>query len=213
MKKLLFALVCLLAITSCSKTDLYDPDNQMFQDAAKTNAEKVLGFQPAPTQDWCTTVSGQVRITADASVKRVQLLVNVIDIDDETLPSYVTRNAMRVLNQAETNGQTSLTLYYDAPKDNLGLYVGFVTADSYILRKVENGAASMAENAKTRGQKLTSGYELPSEDPSHFEIVGSEQSWASQSPQNFYQDSPLYSLNDYSKLNLAPGADYSPDFK
>ena len=157
MKKLLFALVSLLAITSCSKTDLYDPDNQMFQDAAKTNAEKVLGFQPAPTQDWCTTVSRQVRITADASVKRVQLLVNVIDIDDETLPSYVTRNAMRVLNQAETNGQTSLTLYYDAPKDNLGLYVGFVTADSYILRKVENGAASMAENAKTRGQKLTSG--------------------------------------------------------
>ena len=213
MKKLLFALVSLLAITSCSKTDLYDPDNQMFQDAAKTNAEKVLGFQPAPTQDWCTTVSGQVRITADASVKRVQLLVNVIDIDDETLPSYVTRNAMRVLNQAETNGQTSLTLYYDAPKDNLGLYVGFVTADSYILRKVENGAASMAENAKTRGQKLTSGYELPSEDPSHFKIAGSEQSWASQSPQNFYQDSPLYSLNDYSKLNLAPGADYSPDFK
>ena len=59
---------------------------------------------------------------------------------------------MRVLNQAATNGQTSLTLYYDAPKDNLlyydapkdnlGLYVGFVTADSYILRKVENGAAS-----------------------------------------------------------------------
>ena len=49
---------------------------------------------------------------------------------------------MRVLNQAETNGQTSLTLYYDAPKDNLGLYVGLVTADSYILRKVENGAAS-----------------------------------------------------------------------
>ena len=206
MKKLLFSVVCLFAMMSCSKTELYDPDNQFVQEAAKTNAEKVLGFEVSPSQDWCSTVSGQVVITADASVKRVQLLVDVLEIDDETTPSYVTRNAMKVLNQAETNGQTSLTLYYDAPKDNLG---------SYILRKVENGQASIEEKALTRGEKLTTGYTLP-DDVSSFKIAGSTVSWAKQRYQDngsFYDDAPLYNLNDYDGLNLAPGADYSPDFK
>ena len=215
MKKLLFSVVCLFAMMSCSKTELYDPDNQFVQEAAKTNAEKVLGFEVSPSQDWCSTVSGQVVITADASVKRVQLLVDVLEIDDETTPSYVTRNAMKVLNQAETNGQTSLTLYYDAPKDNLGLYVGFVTDDSYILRKVENGQASIEEKALTRGEKLTTGYTLP-DDVSSFKIAGSTVSWAKQRYQangSFYDDAPLYYLNDYDGLNLAPGADYSADFK
>lgn len=86
MKKLLFSVVCLFAMMSCSKTELYDPDNQFVQEAAKTNAEKVLGFEVSPSQDWCSTVSGQVNITADASVKRVQLLVDVLEIDDETTP-------------------------------------------------------------------------------------------------------------------------------
>ena len=216
MKKLLFSVVCLFAMMSCSKTELYDPDNQFVQEAAKTNAEKVLGFEVSPSQDWCSTVSGQVNITADATVKRVQLLVDVLEIDDETTPSYVTRNAMKVLNQAETNGQTSLTLYYDAPKDNLGLYVGFVTDDSYILRKVENGQASIEEKALTRGQALTTGYTLPSDVTNSFNIAGSTKSWAKQRYQDngsFYDDAPLYYLNDYDGLNLAPGADYSADFK
>lgn len=215
MKKLLFSVVCLFAMMSCSKTELYDPDNQFVQEAAKTNAEKVLGFEVSPSQDWCSTVSGQVVITADASVKRVQLLVDVLEIDDETVPSYVTRNAMKVLNQAETNGQTSLTLYYDAPKDNLGLYVGFITNDSYILRKVENGQASIEEKALTRGEKLTTGYTLP-DDVTKFNIAGSTESWAKQRHEkdgSFYDDAPLYCLNDYDGLNLAPGADYSADFK
>ena len=215
MKKLLFSVVCLFAMMSCSKTELYDPDNQFVQEAAKTNAEKVLGFEVSPSQDWCSTVSGQVVITADASVKRVQLLVDVLEIDDETTPSYVTRNAMKVLNQAETNGQTSLTLFYDAPKDNLGLYVGFITNDSYILRKVENGQASIEEKALTRGEKLTTGYTLP-DDVTKFNIAGSTVSWAKQRYQDngsFYDDAPLYYLNDYDGLNLAPGADYSADFK
>ena len=215
MKKLLFSVVCLFAMMSCSKTELYDPDNQFVQEAAKTNAEKVLGFEVSPSQDWCSTVSGQVVITADASVKRVQLLVDVLEIDDETTPSYVTRNAMKVLNQAETNGQTSLTLYYDAPKDNLGLYVGFITNDSYILRKVENGQASIEEKALTRGEKLTTGYTLPS-DVTSFTVAGSTVSWAKKRHDedgSFYDDAPLYYLNDYDGLNLAPGADYSADFK
>ena len=216
MKKLLFSVVCLFAMMSCSKTELYDPDNQFVQEAAKTNAEKVLGFEVSPSQDWCSTVSGQVNITADATVKRVQLLVDVLEIDDETTPSYVTRNAMKVLNQAETNGQTSLTLYYDAPKDNLGLYVGFITNDSYILRKVENGQASIEEKALTRGEKLTTGYTLPDDVTNSFNIAGSTKSWAKQRHEkdgSFYDDAPLYNLNDYDGLNLAPGADYSADFK
>ena len=216
MKKLLFSVVCLFAMMSCSKTELYDPDNQFVQEAAKTNAEKVLGFEVSPSQDWCSTVSGQVVITADASVKRVQLLVDVLEIDDETVPSYVTRNAMKVLNQAETNGQTSLTLYYDAPKDNLGLYVGFITNDSYILRKVENGQASIEEKALTRGEKLTTGYTLPDDVTNSFNIAGSTESWAKlrhDEDGSFYDDAPLYKLNDYDGLNLAPGADYSADFK
>ena len=53
-----------------------------------------------------------VTINSDASVKEVQLLVNVLEITDPDTPSYVTRNKVKMLNATETNGQSTIKLYY-----------------------------------------------------------------------------------------------------
>jgi hypothetical protein len=213
--KLFILTVGTMLLVSCGhEADLVESREAYKEVVTQTNAEKVFGVKFDPNHDWCTTVSGQVMITADASVKKVQLLVDVLDITDESTPSYVTRNSMKVLNQAETSGRTNFTLYYDAPKDNLGLYVAFITDESLYLRKVENGAASFTSPAKTRGMKLDNGYTLPN--ASQFHVAGSEASWASQSEQGWNPGEVLYYLNDYEGLKMtAEGeyADYSTDFK
>jgi len=213
-EKLFILTVSMLLLASCGhEADMVESREAYEETVTQSNAEKVFGVKFDPNHDWCTTVSGQVTITTDASVKKVQLLVDDLEITDESTPSYVTRNSMKVLNQAETNGRTSLTLYYDAPKVNLGLYVSFITDESIYLEKVENGAASFTSPGRTRGTKLDNGYTLPS--PSLFHIAGSEPSWASQSAQGWNPGEQFYYLNDYTSLKMTadPNADYSDDFK
>ena len=43
---------------------------------------------------------------------------------------------MRVLNEKETQGQGTVTLNYDAPKDNLGLFVAFISDSQYTVKMV-----------------------------------------------------------------------------
>lgn len=216
-KKLFITAVGMLLLASCShEADLVQSKEAYEENKANENAENVLGFKLNPNQDWNMTVNGQVNITADASVKKVMVVVDVLDITDDSTPSYVTRNSMHMLNQAETNGRTNLTLHYDAPKENLGLYVAFITDESIYLSKVENGAASFTSEAKTRGTKLDNGYTLP--DPEKFFVAGSEASWASMATLNgkeFQGWNPgevFYVLNDYKSLKMTSG-DYTQDFK
>lgn len=213
-KSLIISAVGLLLLTSCGKeTDMYEANKEIVDQA---NAEEVFGVKFNPNQDWCTTVSGQVNVQADASVKKVQLLVDAMVIDeDATATEYSTRSALKLINQAETNGRTSLTLHYDAPENNRGLYVAFITNDNgYFLTKVENGTASM-NSSRTRADEsevLTTGYTLPSAD--NIYVAGSETSWAGQEPQNWRPGEQLYYLNDYDGIKVTGGAsDYSNDFK
>ena len=218
-KKLFILALGLLVLASCGKDiDLYQGNNEVNNEVNEkpdylSHAEKMLGIKIDPNHDWCLTEQGQVNIKANASVRKVQLLVNVLIDDDDTQPAWVTRNSINLLNQAETKGRTDFTLYYDAPKDNLGLYVAFITDDGYYLEKVENGVATFSEGAKTRGeeQKLTTGYTLPSTD---IKIAGSISSYASGRWSGWKNDGQLYYFDNYVHLKAAaPYTDYTQDFK
>lgn len=213
--KLFITAVGMLFLASCGhEADIIESREAYKEAVNQENAENVFGVKFDPNHDWCSTVSGKVDITADASVKKVQLLVDVLEITDADAPSYVSRNSMKLINQAELNGRTSLTLYYDAPKDNLGIYVAFVTDESFYLRKVTNGACSFRRAAGTRGTNLTTGYELPN--AANFHVSGTVASWASQEGQAWNPGEVFYYLNDYASLQMfaaLPNTDFDSEFK
>lgn len=209
--KLFISAVGLLLLASCAKTDLYDAE-EVQRVAEQTNAEKMFGCKFSPDQDWCSTVSGEVSVNVDASVKKVHLMVVTVEsYQDPENPEVTTRTAFKTINQAEPQGRTNITLTYDAPEANDGLFVAFITNDNgYFVSKVENGVASM-NNARTRGgNKLTTGYVLP--DSTLFHVETSSVSYASERGWN--PGELLYQLNDYTNLKMTGDpSDYDGEFK
>ncbi|SEF89954.1 protein of unknown function [Xylanibacter ruminicola] len=209
MKKLFPIAICgLLLFMGCSKSkDLFDtpvdppsppgPVTPDSNDEISANVQKVFGTTFDPNQDWCTTTSGEVKITANASIQTVQLLVYVSEpgLQDEPVTS------MRVLNEATLNGQTTVTLYYDAPIDNQGLFVAFISDSQYVLKKVVNGEANINDAAKTRA--LPAGLTLPT---GEYSIGVIEDSYAKQ---RGWTNELLYELSDYSaqRMNATPYSD------
>ena len=108
---------------------------------------------------------------------------------------------MRVLNEATLNGQTTVTLYYDAPIDNQGLFVAFISDSQYVLKKVVNGEANINDAAKTRA--LPAGLTLPT---GEYSIGVIEDSYAKQ---RGWTNELLYELSDYSaqRMNATPYSD------
>ena len=204
----LFALASLMLLASCSRgVDLYqDPENKTSEEDINNNVKGVFGVDFASNQDWCTTTSGELTILADASVSKVQLLVKVREVYDD-VPSYVTRDAVKLLNEAEVKGQTTLKMSYDAPKENLGFYVAFITDKGNVFKKVEGNTVSMEEAAKTR--TLSTGYMLPL---GEFRLANAIPSYANQ--RGWVENEMLYELSDedYGKLKMS-SPDYSDGFK
>lgn len=208
MKKLLtFAATGLLVFASCSKTaDLYDPTNveptttTPTEEDINANVQKVFGVSFDPNHDWSSTVTGEVKIIANSSIKKVQVIayVSEIGLDDEEVTS------MRVMNEAELNGQTTVTLKYDAPAVNLGIFVAFISDSDYILKMVENGQANIADAAKTRG--LPEGLILPT---GEFAIGEAIPSYANE--RGWIPGEMLYGLSDYTAQKMTPTA-YSAEF-
>jgi hypothetical protein len=195
----------LLLLASCSKpTDLYQPtpvepvtptpteEPSVSTDDINANVQKVFGVKFDPNQDWSTTVNGQVKIIANSTIKKVQVLVYVSEINEEG----ETVTSMRIMNEADLNGETTITLNYDAPKDNLGIYVAFIDGNKKIFKKVEGNTVNIADAAKTRGEDWelpeTLDLTLPTGD---FKIAGSVESYASQRGWN--SDEQLYYMNSY----------------
>ena len=119
-----FAAIGLLVLASCSKsTDLYQPEPEVptpvtptepeiTQEDINANVQKVFGVTFDPNHDWNSTVSGEVKIIANSTIKKVQVLVYVSKIDEEG----ETVTSMNIMNEAELNGATTITLNYEAPK-------------------------------------------------------------------------------------------------
>ena len=62
-------------------------------------------------------------------------------------------NSMTVLNEVETNKQSSAKLTYDVPSKNEGLYAAFYTDGGVTYQKIEGNTVSMTQStAKTRAE-------------------------------------------------------------
>ena len=209
-----FAVLGLFIFTSCAKGfDAIEPEptptpdptpNPTLQEEINANVEKVFGVTFDKNHDWSSTVSGNVTINVNSSnVEKVQLLAyteaDVINEFDEK------ETSMTVLNETDIKGQSSVTLYYDAPKNNLGLYAAFITKNDFVLQKVEGSSVSYSKPAKTRA--ISTAYTLPTVPLTLGEPIPSyanERGWI--------EGQMLYGLNDYSSQKMEV-ADYEETYK
>lgn len=215
-----FAAIGLLVLASCSKsTDLYQPpvepeiptpvtptEPEITQEDINANVQKVFGVTFDPNHDWNSTISGEVKIIANSTIKKVQVLVCVSEIDEEG----ETVTSMNIMNEAELNGATTITLNYEAPKDNLGIYVAFIDGNKKIFKKVEGNTANIADAPKTRGEDWDLTQELNLTLPSgEYKIAGSVESYASQRGWN--PGEQLYYMDNYRDQAMT-AVGYSDEF-
>lgn len=217
MKKLLAIAVLGLFLTSCVKGfDMPEPTPEPTPTPTdptadiKANVEKVFGVTFASNHDWNSTTNGTVTLKFDSSVKKVAVLASLsLTSDGDGIA-----NSMKVLNQVETNNQTSVSLSYDAPSANQALYAAFYTASGCVFKKIESNTVTMDQapaKARTRGE--TEVYKIPEGD---FSIGKIEDSWAAQ--RGWISGEKLYMLadDDYTRLKMEAPAfsdEYTQTFR
>ena len=212
MKKLLSLAVLGLVLSGCVKgfdgpepepTPDPTPSNpEVTEEEIKEHADSVLGIVIPANQDWISTESGTVTIHVTSAVTKVSVMAMVAQTNEEG-ESY---NAMTVLNQTETNNQSSVTLNYDVPKKNEGLYVAFYTAKGCYYKKVEGNSVTFDQVAKTRA--VTRTVSAPS---GTFAIGKIESSFAAE--RGWIPDEKLYMLDDadYDRMKITAES-YSDEY-
>ena len=170
---ILCAASSLLLMTSCSKSsDFSNPEDYKQVDGeAIQNAKEVFGVNFDPNHTWSSTNSGEVTIVANSSIEKVQVIAYVkdgVNEDNETVTS------MYVLNEAELNGNTQVTLQYDAPSTTISLYAAFFADGQYFLREIDGNSVTLESPGR---RALPEGVELPT---GEFKIEEVEESYASQ---------------------------------
>ena len=201
MKKLLSLAVLGLVLSGCVKgfegmepEPNPEPDQGVTDEDIKSHAEEILGFTIPDNQDWNSTTSGSVTINVTSAVTKVSVMALVAQTDEEG----ETYNSMTKLNEAETNNQSSVTLNYDVPKKNEGLYVAFYTEKGCYYKKVEGNSVSFEQaHAKTRA--LTRTVSVPE---GKFAIGKIESSFAAE--RGWLPDEKLYMLADadYDRMKI-----------
>ena len=202
MKKLLSLAVLGLILSSCVKgfegmepEPNPEPDQGVTDEDIKSHAEEILGFTIPDNQDWNSTTSGSVTINVTSAVTKVSVMALVAQTDEEG----ETYNSMTKLNEAETNNQSSVTLNYDAPKKNEGLYVAFYTDKSCFYKKVEGNSVSF-DQAPARTRAMTRTVSAPS---GTFKIADIKSSFAAD--RGWIPNDKLYMLSDsdYDLMKIA----------
>lgn len=202
----LFTCVSVITLNSCSKdTDLYDSDADQAA-KVKQNVLNIFGVTFSPDQDWHTTVSKEITVLTNASVKKVQVLAKVAN---ENVSTEEVEYIMTVLNEAEVQGQASVSLKYNAPVENKGIFVAAYTDNDYKVTKVSGDVVDVvnAPSAARRRNVLSTDYPLP---VGTFTIGVIEDSYASQ--EGWVPGEKLYALSDYEAQKMA-SADYDENFK
>lgn len=151
-----------LLLTGCMKHE-FTSESKVTSEQIKENVKKVFGVEFDANHDWCTTKSGMAVINGiPAGTEKVQLLVYIAENDTTT--------SLLTLNEAEVKGQASISLSYDIPVDNLGMFVSFISNGSCITKK-------LGEVSEARTRALSSEYTMPGGTP----LIGSTvESYASQ---------------------------------
>ena len=167
------------------------------------NMQRIFGVTFDPNHNWCSTTSGKVTIQVNPNdVKKVQLMVYTqqTNQDNEQVTS------MTVLNEAEVNGQSSVTLSYDAPSNNKGLYVSFIGDDIYSTKKLEGNTIAYSRAPQRRA--MNPDIELPSEELLRISTI--EDSYAS--VRGWIPGEKLYQMADYEQLKMSVG-DFPEDYR
>ena len=193
MKKKIISLAFISALlASCVGFEMPDQDAQT-KEKINQNVEKIFGTQFASNQTWCTTSSGSIVISnIPSGTDKVQLLAYIAETDTTT--------SLTILNEINKPTTDQVTMNYDIPSENLGMYVALISENNFVLQKVKGNSVSFARAMMTRGvDDLT----LPSVTPT-IGIIGD--SWAAQ--RGWIEGEKLYGLADYSVMKI-PVNNYS----
>lgn len=183
-----------LLLVGCMKHDFGD-NREITKERINQNVKNVFGTEFDPTHDWCTTTSGEIAITGiPEGIDKVQLLVYIAENDSAT--------SMLILNEADVNGKSTITLSYDVPVNNIGMYVSFISNGSCVTKQVTANGVSYNTRAMTRA--ISAGYEVPSVTPA---IQSTVESYASQ--RGWLPGQVLYEYN----IQATSVNDYSDEYK
>ncbi|SFC12926.1 protein of unknown function [Xylanibacter ruminicola] len=212
MKKLLSLAVLGLVLSGCVKgfegmEPEPNPDPEQGQgvtdEEIKNHAEEILGFTIPDNQDWISTESGTVTINVTSAVTKVAVMALVAQTDEDG----ETYNSMTKLNEAEIKDKSSISLNYDVPQKNEGLYVAFYTEKGCYYKKVEGNSVTFDQvTAKTRA--VTRTVSAPS---GTFAIGKIESSFAAE--RGWIPEEKLYMLSDedYNRMQI-PVDPYSAEY-
>lgn len=188
-------------LSSCTKgfdmpepTPEPTPTQGVTQEEIQENFTKIFGSAYSTEQDWITTTKGTISVNAGSAVKKVAIMALVAQTDEDG-ESF---NSMTILNEIETNGQSSLSINYDAPGKNEGLYAAFYTDNDCYYQKIEGNSVAFSRAAKTRATDV---FPIPT---GEFSIASSEPSYAAQREGYLKDgvDEKLYSINNYAGLKM-----------
>lgn len=195
-KKFVYTAALALMLTGCIKNEMPDY-SEIQKQQIKENVQKVFGTTFDPNHTWCTTTAGQITVSdIPAETESVALLVYVKEDDGET--------SMLTLNQADVEGHQAVTLNYDAPTDNLGLFVAFLSKTNIELRAVSPQATTRAATTRDTNELA---YTLPA---GELRIATVEDSYASQ--RNWIPGEKLYQMADYNAQKMSV-TDYTDEYK
>ena len=149
------AILALIGLSSCTQEFNYDPTQEI-----QENAENIFGLID-PNQDWRTTTSGTVTVTANAplsDIAKVQILTESPFFNDQA----------KILAEAEVSAGQTVTLSYDAPRSNTRVIAACVDSNGkYYIQGFNIGDEivsfkSSSTPIATRAAVITrSGSELP----------------------------------------------------
>ena len=195
--KIFYLVLSALLLGSCMKHDL-ESATQITDEQIKANVEKVFGETFDENHDWKLTSSGELTIVnIPSNIKTVKLVVYVNDEDGQT--------SMLSLNEMSTNGESSITMSYDLPDNNLGMYVMFISGTDFVVKKVEDNFVSY-EVVATRAMTRAINYTLPTGELrlSTVEIpFETERGWV--------PGEKLYGMADYTSQKMA-AVEYSDEY-
>lgn len=204
MKKLLSLAVLGLVLSGCVKgfegmEPEPNPDPEQGQgvtdEEIKNHAEEILGFTIPDNQDWISTESGTVTINVTSAVTKVAVMALVAQTDEDG----ETYNSMTKLNEAEIKDKSSISLNYDVPQKNEGLYVAFYTEKGCYYKKVEGNSVSF-DQAPAKTRAITRTVSAPS---GTFAIGKIDTSFAAK--RGWIPNERLYMLSDadYDRMKIA----------
>ena len=145
--RLFYLAVSALLFTGCTKHDLSDINQSNGNDDVKKNIEKVFGVTFDANHDWCTTASGKVTISGIPSgTTKVQLYALIAkDVKDDDNQDAVVTSLLK-LNEDDAVSGSQVTLVYDAPSLNKGIYAAIEYDGKRYMKLVNNGTATFANS-------------------------------------------------------------------